>query len=195
MAVSHLSNRLVEVRPLDASRRADFFRLHSDANGCGWCFCTAWWVPGWDGWGDRTAEQNRIVRESLLDRGEYDGYLLYVDAEPVGWCQAGPRDRLKKLVQQMNLAARPDTWAITCFQIVPKARRQGFAARLLAEVLRDLCRRGVQRVEVFPRRGDSLGVDDLWTGPEPMFRSAGFDVIRDDPKRPVLAIDLTLQSC
>ena len=31
---------------------------------------------------------------------------------------------------------------------------------------------------------------ELWTGPENMFRAAGFAVVQDDPRRPVLAIEL-----
>ncbi len=178
-----------QVHRFDPSHRADFFRLHSEANGCGWCFCVAWWAPTWDGWGERTTEENRALRKLLLDRGEYDGYLMYVNDAPVGWCQVGPRDRLDKLVRQFDLAPDPDIWAVTCFQIAPAYRRQGLAALMLQEVLRDLRERGVRRVEAFPKRGESLDAADLWNGPESMFRAAGFRVIRDDPQRPVLALE------
>ena len=104
-----------EVRRLTAELVDDFFRLHSEENGCGWCCCVAWWVPTWEGWGDRSANENRALREKLFKQGEYDGYLLYVDDEPVGWCQVGPRDRLEKLVGQFSLAPDPSAWAITCF--------------------------------------------------------------------------------
>jgi ribosomal protein S18 acetylase RimI-like enzyme len=178
-----------EVRRFEAALRNDFYRLHSDANDAGLCFCVAWWVPTWDGWGERSAAENRQLRESLCARGEYDGYLLYVDDAPAGWCQAGLRDRLAKLAQQFALAPDPATWAITCFQIAPAYRRQGLAAFLLGEVLSDLRMRGVRRVEAFPKRGADLDADDLWNGPETMFRAAGFSVVRDDLRRPVLAIE------
>jgi GNAT superfamily N-acetyltransferase len=178
------------VKRFDPSRRADFYRLHSEANGCAWCYCVAWWAPTWEGWGERTAEANRALREALLARGEYDGYLLYEDDAPVGWCQVGPRDRLEKLTRQLALPPDPETWAITCFQIAPAHRRKGLATRLLREVLRDLRGQGVRRVEAFPKRGDALDVEDLWNGPESMFRAAGFTVTRDDARRPVLALEL-----
>jgi GNAT superfamily N-acetyltransferase len=178
-----------EVRRFGAALREDFYHLHSEANDAGWCFCVAWWVPTWVGWGDRGAEQNRQLRDALCDQGEYDGYLLYVDGAPAGWCQAGPRDRLAKLAQQFDLAPDPAAWAITCFQIASTHRRQGLASFLLGEVLRDLRGRGVRRVEAFPKRGPDLEADDLWNGPESMFRSAGFAIVRDDPRRPVLAIE------
>ena len=63
----------VSLRRFDANCRADFFALHSAANDAGWCYCAAWWVPSWHGWGERTAAQNRALREQLCVRGEYDG--------------------------------------------------------------------------------------------------------------------------
>jgi ribosomal protein S18 acetylase RimI-like enzyme len=172
---------------LDATSRDDFFRVHSAANGADWCFCVAWWTPTWTGWGERTAQQNRAQREALFAQDEYDGYLLYADGLPIGWCQVGRRDRLAKLVGQYRLLPDSATWAITCFQIAPAYRRQGLASALLQDVLRDLRARGVRRVEAFPKRGKGLGPEDVWTGPEQLFVAAGFRLVRDDPSRPVLA--------
>lgn len=178
------------VRRFTADQRADFFELHSDANQAGLCACVAWWVPTWQGWGERTAAQNRALREQLCAQGEYDGYLLYKAERPVGWCQAGPRDRLAKLAAQFALAPDPDAWALSCFLIAPAYRRQGLAARLLAGVLADLRARGVRRVEAFPRRGAGQPDDDAWTGPESLFRAAGFTLEREMGPRALLAIDL-----
>jgi GNAT superfamily N-acetyltransferase len=175
-----------EVRRFDSACRSDFFDLHSEPNGGGWCNCVAWWVPTWGGWGDRTAAENRALRESLCARGEYDGYLLYVNHRPAGWCQVGPRDRLEKLAQQFDLQPDAEAWAITCFFIAKSHRRKGLASYLLHEVLSDLHERGVKRVEAFPKRREGLGTLDLWNGPEEIFLSEGFKVWRDDPKRPVL---------
>lgn len=180
----------ITVQRFSAGQRADFFRLHDQADAGGWCYCVAWWVPTWQGWGERSAAQNRALREQLCERGEYDGYLIYVGDEAAGWCQAGPRDRLAKLAAQFQLPPEPDTWAISCFFIAPAHRQGGLARYLLAEVLADLRTRGVRRVEAYPKRGDSLEVGDLWNGPEALFRAAGFSVVQDHPQRPVLACAL-----
>ena len=179
-----------ELRPLDSTRQADFYRLHSDENGHGWCCCAAWWVPTWDGWGDRTAEENHRLRDELFARREYDGYLLYVEGEPVGWCQVGRRDRLEKLVRQFERPPDPDVYAVTCFFIAPGRRRRGLARFLLAEVIRDLGAWGVDRVEAYPKRGEGLDAGELWTGPEALFTAAGFEVVKDDPAYPVLILNL-----
>jgi GNAT superfamily N-acetyltransferase len=175
----------VDVQQLDASRRSDFFAYHCAANDSDWCHCVAWWTESWDGWGDRSAAQNRALRESLFDAGQYDGFLAYLDGMPVGWCQVGPRDRLQKLTSQYALAPDPGVWAVTCFNVAPRVRRQGVAAALLDSVLEAMRARGVGAVQAFPRR-NAREPGDLWTGPEAVYRRAGFKVEADDPERPVL---------
>ena len=178
-----------EARRLSAAARADFLRIHDDEHDAGWCHCVAWWVETWNGWGDRTADQNRALRGDLFARGEYDGYLLYERGDPIGWCQVGPRDRLRKLALQMRLESDPFTWAITCFVVVPSARRRGVATRLLSEVLRDLPSRGARRVEAYTRRSADEEAE-LWNGPEAMFRAAGFELVEDLEPRAVFALEL-----
>lgn len=179
------------VKPFEPALRPDFYRLHSSENGCGWCFCTAWWVPTWDGWSQRSADENRMLREQLLDQGQYDGYLLYAKDNPVGWCQVGKLQRLVKLVEQFSLTSEDDSWAITCFLIIPQFRRMGLATRLLSEVIRDLKGRGVKRVLAFPKVGKNLDPLDMWNGNLSMFLSVGFTTMKHDPSRPVLALDIT----
>jgi GNAT superfamily N-acetyltransferase len=162
-----------------------FHALHDSA---GWCRCVAWWVETWEGWSRRSAEENRALRDRLTADGIFDGYLAFDGDAAVGWCQALPRDRLAKLRAQFGLASDPGTWAIGCFFIHPDRRRQGVARRLLGAVLADLPERGARRVEAYPKR--ATGAGDLWNGPEAMFRAAGFEVVRDDAIRPVLARDL-----
>jgi ribosomal protein S18 acetylase RimI-like enzyme len=147
-------------------------------------------VPEWDEWGNRSAEQNKAVREELLARDEYDGYLLYRGERAIGWSQVGSRDRLAKLREQFGLERDPTVWAITCFMIHPDYRRRGFARSLLLTILEDLPARGVKRVEAFPRRGDDLDSHDLWNGPEALYLEAGFEILKDDPVRPILGLEL-----
>jgi len=178
------------VERFDATRRDDFYAVHCEANGEGWCNCVAWWVPTWDGWGERTAGETRALRDRLCDQGQYDGYLLYVDDAPAGWCQVGPRDRLQKLCSQFAREPDPEVWAITCFTIAPPHRRQGLAGFMLSEVLDDLRTRGVKSVEAFPKRGEDLQAGHLWTGPEAMYRRVGFTE-SEDPSAPfVLRLEL-----
>lgn len=187
------SNTEVEVARMAADRVDDFFQLHSIDHGCGWCFCVAWWTPTWQGWGERTAEENFELRMDLFNRGEFDGYLAYIDGNPIGWCQVGRRKRLQKLMEQFELSEDPgafEIWSITCFLVSPEYRRQKVATLMLAEVLEDLRKRGVEQVEAYPKRGEDLDDLDLWNGAEAMFVKAGFEVVRQDDQRPVLRKNL-----
>lgn len=148
--------------------------LGDEADGRGHCFCAAWWCPTWDEWKGRTAAQNRAARADLVSRGERDGYVLLDGGRVVGWCQAGPRDRLAKLVSQYGLAPDPAMWAVTCFEIAPAHRGKGAAALLLRGALEDLRARGATRVQGFPAPGAGLEPGRAWTGPGGLFRSAGF---------------------
>lgn len=178
----------------DATRRADFLRLHSEENGCAWCRCVAWWVPTWDGWGERSAEENLALREELFDRGEHDGYLLYEGDEPVAWCQVGPRDRLAKLARQFERPPEPGVQAVTCFLVAPRARGRGAARAMLEGVLADLRARasaeGIRAVEGFPRCAENARDPlELWNGPESLFRSLGFAAVAQVGERRVVRLD------
>jgi hypothetical protein len=179
-----------EVLRLAPELEDEFLSLHCDRNDAGWCRCVAWHVRTWEGWGERTAEENLSLRKELFASGEHDGYLLRDESRCIGWCQVGLRDRLPKLVAQFELEAAPDTWAITCCFTIEAERGRGRAAFLLGGVLVDLKRRGARRVEAFPARGEELDAGEAWTGPEAMFLAAGFRVVKELPKRSVLALEL-----
>lgn len=167
----------------------DFLTLHSERNGAGWCRCVAWWVPTWDGWGERSAVDNIALRQDLCAEGHHDGLLAYVEGEPIGWCQLGPRDRLRKLVAQLGLEPDPQVWAVTCFLVAPAERRRGVAAALLAEAIVVAREAGAHRVEGYPR-ADPESDGDAWTGSEPLFAAAGFELVRRGAPRSVVSIGL-----
>ncbi|MHC4778092.1 MAG: GNAT family N-acetyltransferase [Planctomycetota bacterium] len=180
----------MEVRPLSADLQDDFFHLHGDAHGGGWCYCVAWWVPTWEGWIERTAAQNREFRERLFAEGNHDGFLLYTDGAPVGWCQVGPRDRLEKLVRQFDRPPDPDAWAITCFFVASDHRRRGVASELLKQVLAQLKAKGVKRVEAYPNTSGTDEEGEHWTGPPSLYEGAGFHELEGGPKRSVMVLEL-----
>jgi GNAT superfamily N-acetyltransferase len=180
----------VRVERFGPDLRDAFRSLHSDTNDAGWCRCVAWWVSTWDGWGERTAAENAALRESLCDRDEYDGLLAFDGDVPVGWCQVGPRDRLAKLVTQLELEPDPSVWAVTCFLVAPTHRRTGVAAALLDAAVRTARDASASRLEGYPR-GEAAAPDDMWTGPAGLFLHRGFRLLRAGSPRSVMALQLT----
>ena len=179
----------LRVERFGPATREDFSRLHSDANGAGWCRCVAWWVPTWDGWGARSAQENAELRERLCDAGEYDGLLAYEGNVSVGWCQLGPRDRLEKLVQQLELEPDPGAWAVSCFLVAPSHRRRGVASALLEAAIGSARENGASTLQAYPRRGATPD-EDAWTGPERLYSSCGFRLVRDAGARSVFELRL-----
>ena len=177
------------VEPFGPDREGDFAALHADDAGAGWCRCVAWWVPTWEGWGDRTAADNAALRRDLCLRGEHDGLIAYDRGTPVGWCQLGPRDRLRKLVEELDLDPDPSVWAVTCFLVAQSHRRRGVARALLAAAIDHARRAGASRLEGYPR-AQADEPDEMWTGARDLFLRAGFRVVGDRTPRSILSRDL-----
>jgi ribosomal protein S18 acetylase RimI-like enzyme len=176
------------VDAFNPGNREDFFDFHSRVGGE--CFCTAWWVDSWEEWANTTAASNRTLRENLLSKGNYDGYLIYADDIVVGWCQVGLRDRLGKILHQFSLSFAPDTWAITCFQIDPNYRHQKMASRLLRAVIEHLRKKGIKRIEAYPKIDVKLSDPQQWTGKKNMYEEAGFSLVRENNSRAIFEIQL-----
>jgi GNAT superfamily N-acetyltransferase len=146
-------------------------------------------VPTWDGWAERSAEENTSLRHLLCTRGEWDGLLAYDAEHAVGWCQVGPRDRLGKLVAQLELDPDPSAWCVSCFLVAPSHRGRGVAAALLAAAIALARAEGAGRLEGYPREGGRLEEGEAWTGPGALFTSAGFEVVRSATPRSVVSLD------
>ncbi|MDD5090229.1 MAG: GNAT family N-acetyltransferase [Candidatus Wallbacteria bacterium] len=164
----------LKVRRICRELIPDFYTVHSPESGEGWCNCVAWHVPTWDGWDQRSAEQNRSLRDELFSRGEFDGYLLYSDGVPVGWCQAGPRDRLPKLLSSFGLIPEPGTWAITCMVIIPSSRGKGLCAQFLLLILDEMKTAGIKKIEAYPKQNYGSSPGEAWLGPLQAYEKAGF---------------------
>jgi len=174
------------VRRLGADNVADFWALMArDQHEGAVCWCTAWWTDTWEDYLALTPAQRRELRESLIERGEYDGYLAYVDGAPVAWMQVGARDRLGKVLVSFELEPDPETWATTCFLVLEPYRGQGLGREFLRQVLADLDARGVTLVEGYPRHGEGHGATDLWSGPEALYADSGFSEVKKGPNRSV----------
>jgi len=179
----------VTVKRVTHETERDFYRIHCDATDNGWCHCVAWWVPTWEGWSERTADQNAALRRQLFDGGTHDGYLVHADDQLAGWVQAWQRDAFAKLANQFGVASDEDAWMIGCVLILPGFRGGGVARQALAQVVADLRLRGARSIDAYPKRGAS-DAGELWNGPESTYRALGFKVVKDDAKRPVLRLAL-----
>jgi hypothetical protein len=186
-----MNHETLSIKQLSPELKNDFYRVHSTANGHDFCYCSAWWVKGWKDFDQRTADDNRAVREELFADNRMDGYLLYRNDEPVGWVQACGRDLITKLTKQFRRRADRKCAAITCWFLIPSARKKGYGHTFLAMILEDLRQREYATVEAFPIKWKEKVVDDdVWTGPIEIYIKAGFFVEKDHESYPVYRYNL-----
>jgi GNAT superfamily N-acetyltransferase len=180
----------ITIKGLSSGNKQDFYQVHSDQVCGGWCFCAAWWLPTWEGFGERTSAENRAVREELFDKHIYDGYIVYIDDEPHGWCQVGKRDQYPTLLKKFELDLDSETWAVTCMTLPQRFQGMGLTHKILALIIEDLRSSGVKRLQAYPKTDPGLQKEDIWTGPLSLYLKAGFKVVKADEKHPVLELNL-----
>ena len=179
----------MEIRPIGPDLADDYFALFDNAftDNPFWagCYCAFYdvstsnedWDPSDEGFG----QQNRAYRAEVVDRGDAHGLLAYRDGRPVGWVNAGPRDRygnLRHFAEAIE-ADDPPTGSIMCFVIHPDHRGSQVASSLLAELddyFRDF---GLSQAEAYPRKAPPNDPDFPWTaayykGSPSMYERAGY---------------------
>ncbi len=108
---------------------------------------------------DKLTEPNdrRKKAVELIETGEMQGYLAYLDNTVVGWCNANDRKNYKyiaemfqKIGYQPNDKKDAKVKSIFCFVVAPEYRGKGIAQSLLERVCEDAARDGYSCVEAYP---------------------------------------------
>ncbi|MDG6920001.1 MAG: GNAT family N-acetyltransferase [Nitrososphaerota archaeon] len=174
-------------RELSKETWPDFQRLFGKHGEWGVCWCGYYQrakprLPKEDeGWSlERKAQRNRDEKKSLVEQGRAHGILVYDGAEPIGWCQYGPREELPRIDAARNYKAlRLDggekIWRVTCLSVDRAYRRRGVAKLALAAALDSIRARGGGTVEAYPVT--HKGALAVWFGTQSMFEREGFEVV------------------
>jgi GNAT superfamily N-acetyltransferase len=138
-------------------------------------------LPG----GGSANERRREAMARLARRRRAPGLLAYEGDEPVGWIAIAPRTELAR-VDRSRATPRVDdvdVWVIPCITVCKSQRGRGIALALIREAVAYAGEQGAAAVEAYPRAGSTRVEDDnAYFGTEPLFRRAGFGVIRK-PRR------------
>ncbi|ETW94356.1 MAG: hypothetical protein ETSY1_35285 [Candidatus Entotheonella factor] len=139
--------------------------------------------------GSGSAGQRRREAMTKLARRRYaPGLLAFEGDEPVGWVAVAPRSELGR-IEASRATPRVDdeeVWVIPCITVRKTARGRGVALALIQAAVAYAAEQGAPAVEAYPRAGTvRTGDDNAYFGTEPLFRRAGFQVIREPlPNRP-----------
>lgn len=128
-----------------------------------------------------TQQRRRDAMTELARRSRAPGLLAFEGEAPVGWIAVAPRDELAR-VEASRATPRIDeaaVWVIPCVTVRKTARGHGIGLALIQAAVAYAAEQGAPAVEAYPRAGAArTGDDNAYFGTEPLFRRAGFEVIR-----------------
>lgn len=136
------------------------------------------------GSGSRSQRQ-RDAMTSLSRRRRAPGLLAFEGAEPVGWIAVAPRSEFARIEASRTTPRvdAVDVWVIPCITVRKEARGRGIALASIEAAVAYAAENGAPAVEAYPRAGSArTGDDNAFFGTEPLFRRAGFRVIRTPPE-------------
>jgi GNAT superfamily N-acetyltransferase len=130
--------------------------------------------------------QRREAMTKLARRRRAPGLLAFEGDQAVGWIAVAPRTEYRR-IEASRATPRvddEDVWVIPCITVRPSARGRGIALALIKAAVKFAKAEGAPAVEAYPRAGSQRTKDDnAFFGTEPLFRRAGFGVIRKAPKK------------
>ncbi len=123
--------------------------------------------------------------------------MAMVDHEVIGTIQIEPRASLTKLTNRMpyrDLGEASSVWSIGCLLVGGAHRRKGVGRALVLAAVEWTTSQGGRALEAYPRLGEDLRDDEIWTGPSELFSSLGFLCVREHMQYPVYRRELSLSS-
>lgn len=188
--VSEVDNGRLKCLPLVEERIEDMEKVFGERGVARGCFCMHWRRPD-GGYEDERDNRDRFVDVAFDQRPP--GLIGYLDNEPVGWVQVGPRSDFPTLRRSRLLRAVDDTdpWSINCFVVKVGHRSQGIGRGLLEAAIEFAKDNGATVVEAYPVDGRRESLVDYFTGTLSMFSERGFaEVIRRNDTRPIVRLTL-----
>lgn len=128
------------------------------------------------------SQRRRDAMTKLARRRPAPGLLAFEGDEPVGWIAIAPRSELAR-IEASRATPRvddADVWVIPCVTVRKTARGRGIALALIQAAVAYATEQGAPAIEAYPRAGAArTGDDNAYFGTEPLFRRAGFRVVRE----------------
>lgn len=182
--VGRVARRPVTFRRLTPRLMDDFGEVLRGSWGAGcWCMhprltdAETRELPG----AGTATQRRREAMTKLARRRRAPGLLAFAGDDAVGWVAVAPRTELTR-VDRSRATPRvddKDVWVIPCITVRKNVRGRGIACDLIRAAVDYAREQGAPAVEAYPRAGTArTGDDNAWFGTEPLFRRAGFRVVR-----------------
>jgi GNAT superfamily N-acetyltransferase len=137
---------------------------------------------------DDDTERRRLKAESvhraIKSWGEF-GKIVSLDDQVLAFAQYAPAEFWPGIKCFGTDLVSDDAVLLTCLNVQPPARGQGLGRILLQSIEAGLVKRKIKAIEVFTTRGE-----DHPPGPIEFYLQNGFYIARDDPRYPLLRLEL-----
>jgi GNAT superfamily N-acetyltransferase len=172
-----------ETHPVTPDRFDDFADVINKNRRPTHCWClshrlTAKEIEALGGTGPAARE---TAMRALCERDHPPGVVTYLDGEPVGWCNIGPRAEITRLARSTLMRPVDDlpVWSIVCVVVRSGYRRRGVTQALIEGAVAYAASNGAPAVEAHPvDPGDQrMDLTMAFVGTRAMFEKAGFEVV------------------
>lgn len=135
---------------------------------------------------DAEFEKEEWFSAVLLDWGSCGKMALEDDLGAVSFAEYAPASFFPRLGRFRCGRVSADAAYLSYCYVIDRRRGFGLGTELVRAVAHDLADRGVQAVEAIGDRAWTEG----WVLPAPFLSANGFQVVRDDPRYPLMRLDL-----
>ena len=180
--VKKTSKMGIEIRPLTGDLKEDYLFLfdnmiHKENPEWSKCYCNDYHFLG-----DVEACTHEISRSLIINRiddEELQGYLVFEDGKPIGWCNANDRSNYQRLMRDYDLIDNPrdKVCSVVCFLIHPDHRRRGISQAILEKIIDDYSKKGYDYIESYPRKGEENATS--FKGPLKLYERNNFKIHKE----------------
>lgn len=131
-------------------------------------------------------EKEEWFSDVLLQWGSCGKLALEDDLGAVAFAEYAPPRFFPRLARFRAGRVSADAVYLSYCYVIDRRRGFGLGTHLVRAVARDLADRGIRALEAI---GDRAWTDG-WVLPAPFLGASGFEVVRDDPRYPLMRLDL-----
>ena len=171
-----------ETHPVTPDRFEDFADVINKSRRANHCWCLSHRLAAREitELGGTSGDAREQAMRRLCEREHPPGVVTYLDGEPAGWCNIGPRSEITRLAQSKLMPPTDDlpVWSIVCVVVRSGFRKKGVTRPLIEGAVAYAAAHGAPAVEAHPV--DPQGRMDLtmaFVGTRAMFERAGFRVV------------------
>jgi GNAT superfamily N-acetyltransferase len=130
------------------------------------------------------SKKTELARQAIKTWGEF-GKIAYVGNQALAYAQFAPPEFWPGAGRFSANQVSDDAILLTCLNVEPLARGRGLGRVLLQSVEASLVKRRVKAIVTFTTRGEGNP-----PGPIEFYLQNGFYILKDDPKIPLLRLEL-----